>query len=241
MNQTATKAIYQLALDTSGPACSVAVWNMQSGSLTGKWLQPMERGHAEALTVMVEQCLEESEIGFEQIGRVVVCTGPGSFAGLRVGLAAAKGYGLALDIPVIGISSFDCFEAEARSAGATSVIAVVMDGRRGEVFSRQEEGEAVRKPLEELSPRDFDGVSTLVGPFAEQVAARIAWPPEKIMAMDALVPVERLALLGSAASPTSNGPSLQYIRGADAKPGAGFTVELARDTSTPPGPDSHGH
>ncbi|MEM1297764.1 MAG: tRNA (adenosine(37)-N6)-threonylcarbamoyltransferase complex dimerization subunit type 1 TsaB [Pseudomonadota bacterium] len=92
-----------LGIDTSAGQCAVA--------LVGDWVwarsEAMQRGHAEALFPMIEAVLAEAGVGYADLTRVGVCTGPGSFTGIRVGVAAARGLALGCGIPAIGITRFE--------------------------------------------------------------------------------------------------------------------------------------
>ena len=71
----------------------------------------MTRGHAEALAPMVEEAMRGVEGGFPSLGRIAVAAGPGSFTGIRVGLAMARAMGVALAIPVVGVSTLAALAA----------------------------------------------------------------------------------------------------------------------------------
>lgn len=86
----------------------------------------MTRGHAERLFPMIEDVLAEAGIGFGDLTRVAVCTGPGSFTGLRVGVAAARGLALGCGIPAVGITRFEAVHQPGESR-------VDLPGRGGEV------------------------------------------------------------------------------------------------------------
>jgi len=81
-----------LGLDTCLDACSVAV--RDGVRLLAATSEPMKRGHQERLAVMAQVTMAEAGIAFSALARVGVTVGPGSFTGLRVGLAFAKGLGL---------------------------------------------------------------------------------------------------------------------------------------------------
>ncbi len=119
-----------LVIDTALDACTAGVF--QDGVALGVRSEVMARGHSERLGGFVRDAVAEADGGFEAIDRIGVTVGPGSFTGLRVGLAFAQGLGAALDRPVVGISTL---MALARSAdngqGAT---AAVIDARRGQVY-----------------------------------------------------------------------------------------------------------
>jgi tRNA threonylcarbamoyladenosine biosynthesis protein TsaB len=117
-----------LALDTCVDACSVAVW--ADGRALAAISEPMQRGHQERLAPMVVEALAAAGLNPSQIDRIAVTTGPGSFTGLRVGLAFAKGLALALDRPCVGIGAL---EALALSAG-DGFVAACLDARRGRVY-----------------------------------------------------------------------------------------------------------
>ena len=69
----------------------------------------MERGHAEALAPLLERLMFGVEGGFATLDRIAATVGPGSFTGIRIGLATARAMGLALDIPVVGVSTLVAF------------------------------------------------------------------------------------------------------------------------------------
>jgi tRNA threonylcarbamoyl adenosine modification protein YeaZ/ribosomal-protein-alanine acetyltransferase len=93
-----------LALDTCFDACSAALYDVARGVVASRF-ERMERGHAEALGPMVEALFAEAGVAPPALARIAVTIGPGTFTGLRIGLAYAKGMALALNIPLIGIDS----------------------------------------------------------------------------------------------------------------------------------------
>ncbi len=119
-----------LIFDTGGAACSVAVW-ADGGVVAGRY-EAMPRGQAERLLPMVEETLAAAGVAFGQLDAVGVTRGPGAFTGLRIGLAAARGMALALDIPAIGITTF---EALAVRAPAGCVVAI--DTKRNDFFCQR--------------------------------------------------------------------------------------------------------
>src|SRR6202012_2465113 len=100
-----------LAFDCSGASCSAAV--VVDDEPLAQHFATMERGHAEALLPMIDTVLRAAKLAPPAIDLIAVTTGPGSFTGLRIGLAAARGLALANGIAAIGVTSFDAVVAPA--------------------------------------------------------------------------------------------------------------------------------
>lgn len=120
-----------LALDTATEACSVALW------LDGQLCERFElagRTHTQRMLPMVHELMAGAGIACAQLDGLVCGVGPGSFAGVRIGVGFMKGLALALDRPVVGIGSLDMMaQAAMDEAGATQVLAVI-DARMQEVY-----------------------------------------------------------------------------------------------------------
>ncbi|WP_028079453.1 tRNA (adenosine(37)-N6)-threonylcarbamoyltransferase complex dimerization subunit type 1 TsaB [Solimonas soli] len=119
-----------LALDTATEACSVAL------SIDGRALARFEataRGHTEKLVPMVQALLAEAGIGYAQLDGYVCGVGPGSFAGVRIGVSFVKGLALAHERPVVGVSSLAMLALPPLRAGAARVLSAI-DARMDEVY-----------------------------------------------------------------------------------------------------------
>lgn len=123
-----------LAIDTTLGACSTAI--RMSGELIGSNREIRMRGHVERLLPMIDELLNDSSIGIKDMDYIAMTRGPGTFAGVRIGLAAAKGLALALNIPIIAISSLEAlaFDFAQTNIDFVGDIAVMIDARRGEVY-----------------------------------------------------------------------------------------------------------
>jgi tRNA threonylcarbamoyladenosine biosynthesis protein TsaB len=124
-----------LAIDTALAAASACVMTQgEAEPVAGETLF-MERGHAEVLLPLIDRVMARLDGGFAALGRVAVTVGPGSFTGIRVGIAAARAFGLACNIPVVGVSVLAALAASLRSwPSAGSVAVAVIDARHGNVF-----------------------------------------------------------------------------------------------------------
>ena len=102
-----------LALDTCLAACSAAL--DRDGQTVGWISEPMARGHQERLAPMVRDLMADCGVAFGDLDRIGVTVGPGSFTGLRVGLAFAKGLALALNRPCVGVGALEALAASSAS------------------------------------------------------------------------------------------------------------------------------
>jgi tRNA threonylcarbamoyladenosine biosynthesis protein TsaB len=122
-----------LGIETSGGACSAALWH--AGAVVAAERHAMIRGHAEALVPMIERVLHAAHASYRDLAAVAVTVGPGAFTGLRIGLAAARGIALAAGIPAIGITAFEAVaRAIPAAARAGRAVAVAIDTKRGDLY-----------------------------------------------------------------------------------------------------------
>jgi tRNA threonylcarbamoyladenosine biosynthesis protein TsaB len=122
-----------LGVDTCLSACSVAL--IDGERVLAARSELMARGHQERLAPLVAEVMAEAGIGFERLERIGVTVGPGSFTGLRVGLAFAKGLALALGIPCVGVGTLEALAASPSPTGNTSrEMAAAVDAKRGQVW-----------------------------------------------------------------------------------------------------------
>ena len=121
-----------LALDTSMAACSVCVYDAGPGLVLGARHEFMDRGQAEALAPMVQETMGLAGVAFKDLARIAVTTGPGTFTGVRIGLAMARGLGVALNIPMTGINSLAAIACNEAASDLPTVVAV--DARANEIY-----------------------------------------------------------------------------------------------------------
>lgn len=188
-----------LGIDTSGARCAVAV---TAGARAAWCEQAMERGHAEALMPMLDAMLAEAGATYRDVTRIAVCTGPGSFTGIRIGIAAARGLALGLGIPAIGITRL---EALAAAVAPGRPCAVRVPGPNG--ASYVQEFDAVGRST---------AVPRLVGPDWMPSPGHVLVGPGGIQP-DALPDPEVIARL-AAARPAGRRPAPLYLRDPGAAP-----------------------
>ena len=209
-----------LALDTSMAACSAAILDTDHDVILALRSAAMERGHAEALAPMVAEVLQEAKLRPRELDRIAVTAGPGTFTGVRIGLAMARGLGLALGIPVSGI---DSLTAIAASVPPGRLVFVAADARKDEVYAAGFDADGARRfgpevlSLGEAARRLAPG-SVVLGTAAERIMALAGvadclHPP----GLDLPDPAA-LARRAASRSPPSSMPQPIYLRSADATP-----------------------
>lgn len=222
-----------LAIDTAGPNCAVALARASDGEaqVFARAEERIGRGHAERLAPMVDATLASAGIGYADLGRVAATVGPGSFTGVRVGIAFVRGLGVALDIAVVGVGSLDALALPLARRDAGTV-AAVLDARRGEVYALARdlgtgavivEAQALR--LEDLAFRlsHAERPIVLAGSAARLVGDLLPIPQPEIAnerESPDIADVAALALSAEKYGP----PEPFYARGADAKPQLGKAV-----------------
>jgi tRNA threonylcarbamoyladenosine biosynthesis protein TsaB len=211
-----------LAFDTTVAACSVALW--RDGETLARARNVMEQGQAEALMPMIEDVMRQSGIAYAALDRIAVTVGPGSFTGVRVGLAAARGLGLAAGKPVIGVLTTEAL-AHAVPIGerkpANGRILCAVDTKRGDIYAQIFDMHLMELGAPHvLTPAQ---VKDAVGPHPVVVvgdAAAIAVStlgPHAILSTAAALPDPAvIAHCAATRQPTAAGPLPVYVRPPDA-------------------------
>lgn len=187
-----------LAIDTAAPRLQLAV--LRADGTSDVWVEAIARGHAEVLFSAIATLLTRNGLAYADLDRLVTTTGPGSFTGLRIGLAAARGLALALDIPVLGVPTLTALSL----AGAPGEpLAVLVDARREEAYIQTFSAPGV--------PRD----AARVLPMAE---ARASLSATGRLFETPFVDIAALARFAATLDPAAYPPTPLYVRTADAKP-----------------------
>ena len=222
-----------LAIDTASTLCAACVWDAGAGRELGRAVEDIGKGHAERLMGVIAEALSAGGTTYADIGAIAVSVGPGSFTGIRVGVAAARGLALALKIPALGVTTLSAIAEEARQAYPRRRIIASIDARRDELY------------VEDHAP---DG-SLSFGPAIVNVAdaGRLlpGLPPvlagsgsDLLAALDssadragggATADIAVYARLAASGHIHGSPPKPLYLRGPDARPQDGFA--LARKVS----------
>ena len=157
-----------LALDTAAAQCAVAV---VSGDHIVRRVERVRRGQAELLFPLIGEALAEFGADYSDLTRIVCCTGPGSFVGVRIAVSAARGLSLGLHCPAIGVTRFEALAADARGETGKQV-GILLAGRgQSTFFQAFDAAGAPRAEPQILSSLDqaaFDGLDCLAGDGAPE-------------------------------------------------------------------------
>jgi len=212
-----------LAIDTALSACAACVMDAGAPEPISYETIVMERGHAEALLPLVDRVVSKAEGGFSGLDRVAVTVGPGSYTGLRVGIAAARAIGLAAQVPVVGVTTLSALLAALIADDNRRVLAAAIDARHGQVYfqSIAPGGQSIVAPtlvrVREAARLIGSGPTAIVGSGAGAVAAETAGVEVAVQAKS-FPDILWVARLGLVADPSTALPKPLYLRGPDAKP-----------------------
>lgn len=218
-----------LAIDTAADLCAACVIDAGSGAVPASISLELERGHAERLMGVIEDVLAEAGIAYADLGRIAVSVGPGSFMGIRTGVAAARGLALALSIPAVGVTTLEALAFDARSAFPGRPVLAAIDAKRGEVYAAAYDAEGA----ETMAPRATRPVelrpflteqTVLAGTGASPAAALRPEFGFDRAAAAATGSIEAYARLGAAREAPREKPKPLYLRAPDARPQSGFAL-----------------
>ena len=222
-----------LAIDTATSLCAACVYDRGTGAELGREVLDIGKGHAERLIGVIESALERAGLAYADLDRIGVSIGPGSFTGVRVGVATARGLALALGIPAVGVNTLEALAAEARADFPGRPILAVIDGRRSDLYcaAYAPDGAILSAPAA-ISTTDAVSLArrydaAITGNGADTVLRASGSAPFDTGRRGATADIGFYACLAADRETTNEKPKPLYLRGADAKPQSGFALARA--------------
>ena len=212
-----------LAIDTSLTSVSACVYDSVGADMLAVESLLMSRGHAEALLPLIERIIAQVAGGFSTLDRVAVTVGPGSFTGIRVGVAAARAIGVALSIPVVGVSTLAAFAGPLVLERGVNTIVSAIDARHNQVYIQtfDPDGRTIMRPhianAREVAGRLGKGPFRMTG-SAGAIMAIEAWAQCCVADTGGEMhnpSIEFVARLGLSADPDKAPPDPLYLKAAD--------------------------
>jgi len=201
-----------LGFDTSGPYCTAAL--LSDGRLVAEKTEEMGRGQAERLMPLLEEMLAGAGLAWADLDAIGVGVGPGNFTGIRISVSAARGLALALDIPAIGVSSFEAFALE-QPRPCVSLVAAPREQVYVQEFGTETDQTPAFCRLDDIGDHLTQTAPSWVGAHAEECAGRFSGT-----AVSCKYPIAEAITRAAAArlgEPVTR-PAPLYIKAADAAP-----------------------
>lgn len=214
--------MYRLAFDTTGAQCAILL--QKDETVLGRYAQYMDFGQAEVLIPQLKKMLEASGLEFCNLDLLIVCTGPGSFTGVRSSIAAARAFGLAAPgLKVAGVSAFEAYALALEPEERAELNAVIIETKRDDFYLQlfNKKLERLSAPAavtyeEALALLRHKKVS-LVGDGVERFLCRPSGLSLHVIKMLEALPIETLAEAGLEAFNAKNldFPKPLYLRAPD--------------------------
>ncbi|MFR1032716.1 MAG: tRNA (adenosine(37)-N6)-threonylcarbamoyltransferase complex dimerization subunit type 1 TsaB [Alphaproteobacteria bacterium] len=193
--------MYSLAYDTTAAQCAVVL--KKDNDTLGSYVQYMDFGQAEVLIPQIEKLLQEGKLSFSDLDLVVVCVGPGSFTGVRAGIAAARAFSIAApDLCVAGISAFEAYARTLEEEERAELNCVVIETKRDDFYYQIFDARLnkITPPqagnYEDILPQLRHRKVSLVGDGVERFLSRPSGLSLHVIKMLEALPVEQLAACG---------------------------------------------
>ena len=119
-----------LGIESASMVASAAI--VEDGSLIAEYTVNHKKTHSQTLLLMIDEIVRMTEVNLQEVDGIAISAGPGSFTGLRIGSATAKGLGLALNKPLLHIPTLDAMAWQLW--GCDALVCPIMDARRGQVY-----------------------------------------------------------------------------------------------------------
>lgn len=224
-----------LAIDTAAHLCAAAVFDVAGDRLVSEASEDIGRGHAERLMDVIGAALDEANCDYSDITQVAATVGPGSFTGIRVGLATARGIALALSVPASGVGTLDAAQARALELSPDRVgqpVLAALDARRGEVYAQYFETPGAPKGpfvmrVEELAAMLGETAPSQLGLCGSAAAQLYDLSGKGFDIIHELAAASIATIAAVANRLRDTRPEPLYLRAPDAKPQAGPLLQRA--------------
>ena len=213
--------MHVLAIDTALEACSVGV---VAGARQVLLSETIGRGHAERLMGMVAAAMAEAGLDYRDLDRIAVTVGPGSFTGLRVGIAAARGFALVTGAPAIGLGTLAIHAETARHEVGDTPLLVVLAASRGEIYGQSFAADGTAEGPPEAAPAEVFAAriaaNTLIAGSGAAALAEILGDEARARTVHSrsAPDIASLCRLALVTPPSGQAPRPLYLRPPDAKP-----------------------
>lgn len=193
--------MFTLAFDTTVNYCSIALFDGYSE--LDKFEQPMAFGQAEVLLPQIAALLQKHNLQFKDLSLAVVCTGPGSFTGVRASIAAARAFALACpETTVCGVSAFDAYAADFAQNELSEVNTVLIETKRDDFYVQHYDGKLNK--IQPASTAFYEDIIrflsgkkvTLAGDGAERFLSKPSGLSLHTVKFQTNPPIDKLALAG---------------------------------------------
>lgn len=222
-----------LAIDSVASLCAACVYDAGRDAELGRHVVDLGKGHAEHLIKVIDAALAKAAMGYRDLDAIAVSVGPGSFTGIRVAVAAARGFALALAIPAIGVDTLAAIAQEARTLhGAQPIMAALPSGPdhvQAAVYDAF--GRAIYTPrlvrVREAANLAEVQRAMLAGAAAPLVLSALGQPSWPIGPTGSTADILAFARVAASVGASAEPPRPLYLREPDARPQAGFILPRA--------------
>ncbi|MDO1580819.1 tRNA (adenosine(37)-N6)-threonylcarbamoyltransferase complex dimerization subunit type 1 TsaB [Rhizobium oryzicola] len=216
-----------LAIDTAGVDCSAAVFCTEQGRILSEITERIGKGHAERLMAMIDEVLAAASLPLQSIARIGVTIGPGSFTGIRVGVATARGLALSLPAQAVGVVTLNAMARSHLDCDVSRPVIAAMDAKRSEIYAQAFGSDG--KPLTEPQIVTLEALKALADQYQAEIIGTAAplLRGEPAATEPDRFDIATVARIAAEADDKALAPKPLYLRGPDAKPQDGFALARA--------------
>ena len=156
-----------LGIDSSGMVASVAI--VSDDVVIAEYTMNHKKTHSETLLPMIDEIVKTSEMKLEDLDAIAIASGPGSFTGLRIGAATAKGLALAIDKPIVPVKT--CEGLAYNMWGADGLVCPIIDARRNQVYTGLYQVQGNVEVVMEQTPMDIHELIEYINKAAHTVSS----------------------------------------------------------------------